>query len=289
MAILLDAGSRIIIQGFTGRVAGTMASRMIEAATPLVGGVTPGKGGQVRFGLPVFDSCHDAVAAAGADCSFNLVPAPFVLDSVFEAIDAGIRLVTVYSDSVPLGDAMRIAHHARARGVVVLGPNAAGAFSPGGANLSDFNDRYIRPGRIGVVTKSGAITHEVAEFIHGLGMGISTAVALGGDGVTATGPDDILARFEADPGTDLVVLIGEIGGRAELSGAARIAGMKTPVVAHILGRSAPPGKSMGHAGALLGAVEENAPGKSAALREAGALVAERFTEVPGLIRRALAA
>lgn len=287
MAILLDADSRIVIQGMTGQVGRLMATRMIEAGTPLLGGVTPGKGGERCLDLAVFGSCADAVAA-GANCAFNVVPAPFVFDSIMEAIEAGIRVVTVYSDSVPLADAMRIAGLARAAGVTVLGPNSAGCFSPGRANLSDFNDRYIRAGRIGVVTKSGAVTHEVAEFVQGLGLGVSTAVALGGDRVTATGHADILELFEADPETDAVVLIGEVGGRSELLAAEVVARMTKPVVAHVLGHSAPPGRAMGHAGALLGSAAESAPAKQAALARAGARIAGTFVAIPEVLEHALA-
>ena len=163
MAILLDASSRIVIQGITGYNGRNTAGRMLEAGTPLVGGVTPGRGGQEVRGLPVFDSCAEAVAALGADASFVSVPAPFVRDACIEAVDAGIRLLAVYTEGVTLIDAIRIIAHAKRRGVTLLGPNSAGCVSPGGANLSDLNDAYLDEGRVGIVSKSGTLTYEVID------------------------------------------------------------------------------------------------------------------------------
>lgn len=287
MAILLDSRSRIIIQGITGTVGRNAAGRMAEAGTPLVAGVTPGRGGGEVAGVPVFDSCHQAVEDLGANASLVVVPAPFCREACLEAIDAGLKLISVYSDRVPVADAMEIAAFARARGAVVLGPNSAGCASPGIANVSDLNDAFLTPGPVGVVTKSGAISYEVAEVLHAQGLGISTAVCLGGDPLLCTSFAEILTLFEADPETRGVVLIGEIGGRSELRAAEVIAGMRTPVVAHVLGRHAPAGKAMGHAGALIGADEENAPGKMRRLAAAGALVAEHFADLGERIGAAL--
>jgi succinyl-CoA synthetase alpha subunit len=288
VAILLDADSRVIIQGITGYVGRNAAGRMREAGTRLVGGVTPGKGGQRVEGVPVFDSCHEAVAATAANASLVLVPAPFCLDACLEAIDAGIGLISVYTDRVPVADAIRLATISRARGSVVLGPNSAGCVSPGLANVSDLNDAFLVPGSIGVVAKSGAITYEVVELLRAEGLGVSTVVCLGGDPVLATVHSDVLERFECDPDTEAVVMIGEIGGRSELKAAEIVQRMRKPVIAHVLGTHAPAGKRMGHAGALIGRDEENAPYKTAALADAGAFIAARFIDIPAALRSAMA-
>jgi succinyl-CoA synthetase alpha subunit len=287
MAILLDADSRIIIQGITGYNGRNTAGRMLEAGTPLVGGVTPGRGGQEVHGLPVFDGCAEAVEALGATASFVSVPAPFVRDACVDAVDAGIGLLTLYTEGVATTDAMCVVAHARRAGATLLGPNSAGCVSPGLANLSDLNDAYLDPGRVGIVSKSGTLTYEVIDGLRRLGLGQRTVVCLGGDPLVGTSHRDILERFEADPGTDAVILIGEIGGRSEIEAAGFVAQMKTPVVAYVAGRHAPPGKRMGHAGALVGSDEENVSGKTAALREAGARIAGRFTDIAATTREAL--
>lgn len=279
MAILVDGGSRIIIQGITGYNGRNIAGRMLESGTPLVGGVTPGRGGDRVHGLPVVVTCHEAVEQLGANASFISVPAPFAEQACAEAVDAGIRVLTVYTEGVPIADAIRMAAHARAWGAVVLGPNAAGCVSPGLANLSDMNDRNLDPGRVGVVSKSGTLACEVVDALRETGMGESTVVCLGGDAVTGTSHRDILERFERDPETDCVVLLGEIGGRGELIAAKFVPQMTKPVVAYIAGRSAPPGKRMGHAGALLLSRNEGAAAKIAALRAAGAVIAPEITDV----------
>lgn len=287
MAILVDVRSRIVIQGMTGTVGRNLAHRLKQAGTPLVGGVTPGRAGMEVEALPIVDSCYEAVGRLGATTSFISVPAAYVLDACLEAIDAGIETIVVYTEGVPVADAIRMAAFARRRGAVVLGPNSAGCVSPGQANLSDLNDVNLDPGRVGIVSKSGTLTYEVIDGLRRLGLGQSTVVCLGGDPVVGTSHGDILERFEADPGTDAVALIGEIGGRSELAAARIIASMRKPVVAYIAGRAAPPGKRMGHAGALLGAADENAPGKVDALRRAGARIAGSVIEVAPLLRRCL--
>jgi succinyl-CoA synthetase alpha subunit len=278
MGILLNADCRLIIQGITGQVGRNAAGRMREAGTPLVGGVTPGRGGQTVEGVPVFDSCHEAVAEVGATGSLVLVPAPFCMDACLEAINAGLGLVSVYTDNVPLADTIRIRAAARTRGAVVLGPNSAGTVTPGVANLSDLNDSFLLPGTVGIVAKSGAITYEVADMVRAQGCGVSSVVCLGGDPVLCTGYREVLERFRADPGTEAVVLIGEIGGGLELLAIDVIADMGKPVIAHVLGRHAPPGKRMGHAGALVGQGDD-ARAKAARLGEAGAVVVENFWQI----------
>jgi succinyl-CoA synthetase alpha subunit len=287
MAILLSARSRIIIQGITGYVGRNAAGRMLEAGTPLVGGVTPGRAGQEVGGVPVFESCAEAVAEVGANASLVLVPAPFCLDACLEAIEAGLELISIYTEGVPIGDAARIAAVARARGAVVLGPNSGGCVAPGIANVSDLNDAFLSPGPVDVVAKSAAITYEVADLLAAAGLGVSSVVCLGGDPLLCTYFREILERFEADAATEAVVMVGEIGGRSELDAAEVVRTMTKPVIAHVLGRHAPPGKRMGHAGALIGDDDENVPGKSAALGAAGALVADRFVDIADRVGHAL--
>ena len=283
MAILVDRHSRIIIQGITGYNGRNAAGRMLEGGTPLVGGVTPGRGGQEVHGVPVFGSCAEAVRECNANASFVSVPPPFVLDACREAIEAGVKLLAIYTEGVAVADAIRVAAHAQEAGAVVLGPNSAGCVSPGQANLSDLNDANLDPGRVGIVSKSGTLTYEVIDGLRQLALGESSVVCLGGDPVTGASHSDILARFEDDPDTHVIVLIGEIGGRSELMAAEFLPGMKTPVVAFIAGRHAPPGRRMGHAGALLGRAEENAPGKRAALERAGAIIADSILDVAPLV------
>jgi succinyl-CoA synthetase alpha subunit len=285
MAILVGRDSRIIIQGITGYNGRNAAGRMLAGGTPLVGGVTPGRGGLKVLGLPVLDSCREAVSELDANASFVSVPAPFVLDACREAIEAGIELLAVYTEGVAVKDTLQIVAQAREHGVVLLGPNSAGCVSPGLANVSDLNDANLDPGKIGIVSKSGTLTYEVIDGLRRLGLGESTVVCLGGDPVVGSDHRDILNCFEADPETEVVVLVGEIGGRSELVAAEFIGSMETPVVAYLAGLHAPPGKRMGHAGALLGGAEENVPAKAAALQAAGAIVARTVLDIAPLVRR----
>lgn len=287
MAILLNRDTRAIIQGMTGKVGRAMAARFLAAGQPLVAGVTPGRGGLEVEGLPIFDSCHEAVAECGVDCSFVTVPAPFALDAVYEAVDAGIRVITLYIENVPVLDAVRLSRYARARGAWVLGPNSAGCASLGLANFSEMDERFLSAGRIGIVAKSGAMCMEAAHYLAQAGHGASTILSIGGDAVLGTYHGDALQMFEADPDTDGVVMVGEIGGRSELDAAPVVARMSKPVVGLVIGRHAPPGRQMGHAGAYQGAAEENFAAKTEALRAAGAWIAEDITGVGDAMRRAL--
>jgi succinyl-CoA synthetase alpha subunit len=287
MGICIGRDDRVIIQGITGRTGRAAAARMAADGTPLVAGVTPGREGVTVEGRPVFGTVHEAVERVGATASFISVPASGILDAALEAVDAGLRTVVIYTEHVPVHDAMHIRGAARRCGTLVLGPNSAGCVTPGEANLSDLDARNLRPGRIGVVSKSGTLTYEVVHGVVGDGEGISSVVCLGGDPVIGTHHDEILDRFDADSATEVVVLLGEIGGRSEIAAAERIARMSKPVVAHIVGWHAPPGKRMGHAGALLASDDESAPEKSRLLREAGATVVRSLVEVaPAAVARA---
>lgn len=288
MAILVDRNSRILIQGITGTNGRNLAGRLIEEGSPIVGGVSPTRAGTEIAGRPVFASCYEAVAETGANASFLSVPAGRALEAALEAIDAGIETLVVYAEGVPILDAMRMSTYARSRGARLIGPNAAGCISPGEANLSDLNALFLKRGRVGVVSKSGTLTYEVIDDLNRHGLGQSTVVCLGGDPVIGLRHRDALVLFEKDPGTDAVVLIGEIGGRSELDAAEFIRTSGKPVVAYIAGRHAPPGKRMGHAGALMGGPEENVPGKAAALRAAGTRVVDSLLNIGDAVRQALA-
>ena len=279
MAVLVGAASRVVIQGITGSTGRVMAERMLADGTCLVAGVTPGKGGQLVGQVPVFESCYAALAETGANASFISVPPPFALEAVLEAIDAGLRLMVVYTEHVPLHDAVVMVAQARAHGATLLGPNSAGCVAPGLTNLSDLNGAYLDAGRIGIVSKSGTLTYEVAAGLRRAGLGESTIVCLGGDEIVGTDHADVLGLFGADPETDGVILIGEVGGRSELLAAEHVARMCKPVVAYVAGRAAPAGKRMGHAGAIIGGDEEGAAAKMTALQRAGATVAATITEV----------
>ncbi len=287
MAILIDRDDRIVIQGITGNVGGNFARRLLQHGTPVGGGVTPGKGGQSVAGVPVYDSVYQARAELGATASLVTVPPAFVKDAVLEAVDAGLSLVVVYTEHTPVHDALEMCRYARVRGTVFLGPNSAGCVSPGRANLSDLNDPNLRQGRVGIVSKSGTMTYEAIDGIQRAGLGESTVVCLGGDPVVGTHYAEVLERFEADPETEAVVLLGEIGGQAEIRAAEVIRRMTKPVVAYVAGRWAPKEKRMGHAGAIVERGQDTAAFKIEALREAGALVADQVTQIGPLVARAL--
>jgi succinyl-CoA synthetase alpha subunit len=287
LAIIVAENSRILIQGITGPTGRAYAQRMVANGTPLVGGVAPGRQGQSVAGVPVFDNVEDAVAATGADAMLSAVRSSLALGAALEALSAGIRTLVVYTENVPLHDAIRMRAYARARGARLLGPNSAGVVSPGKANLADLNDRNLRPGRIGIVSKSGTLTYEVIDDLQARGFGESSVVCLGGDPVIGTSYADVLPLFEADAETDLVVLIGEPGGRLEYDAIATIGSMTKPVVAYIAAQNAPPEKRMGHAGAIYESGDTTAAAKLAAFRAAGCEAVGRVTEVAAAVERAL--
>jgi succinyl-CoA synthetase alpha subunit len=287
VAILVDRTSRILIQGITGPTGRSYAQRMIADGTPLVGGVAPGRAGQEVAGVPVFDSVEDAVAATGADAALSAVRSSLAMGAALEALAAGIRTLVVYTENVPLHDAVRMRAYARARGARLLGPNSAGVISPGKANLADINAANVRPGRIGIVSKSGTLTYEALDDLQARGFGESSIVCLGGDPVLGTTYADILPLFEADAETDLILLIGEPGGRLEYEAIDNIAGMRKPVVAYIAAQNAPPEKRMGHAGAIYDRGDTTAAAKLAAFRAAGCEAVGRVPEIAAAVERAL--
>lgn len=288
MTILVDSESRILVQGITGQTGRLFAEKMVAGGTPIVGGVTPGKGGSTVAGVRVFDSMREAVAATGARAVLSCIAPNYVVDGLYEAVDAGIALVVLYIENIPVHDAIRMCAYAKARGTRILGPNSAGAVSPGRANMSDLNDANLRPGRVGIVSKSGTLTYEVIEELHQHGLGESTVVCLGGDRVIGTHYVDVLRQFEDDPDTDLVVLIGEPGGGLEYPAAAQAAIMRTPVVAYITGQGSPQDARMGHAGAVVGEDERSRPQtKMQAFSSSGLVVAQRVTDIGAIVARTL--
>ena len=281
---------RNLVQGITGTTGRLFAERMAAGGTPIVGGVTPGKGGSEVAGLPVFDTMREAVDRTGADAVLSCIAPGYIVDGLYEVVEARIPLAVLYIENIPVHDAIKMCAYAKARGTRILGPNSAGAVSPGQANLADLNDANLRPGRIGIVSKSGTLTYEVIDEIHQHGFGESTVVCLGGDRVIGTNYVEVLRLFEDDPETDLVILIGEPGGGLEYPAAAYAATMRTPVIAYITGQGSPQDARMGHAGAVVGDDERSRPqSKMRAFAAAGLAVAPRVTDIGELVARGLSA
>lgn len=278
MAILLNEQTRVVIQGITGRIGRFHAEEMIDYGTNVVGGVTPGKGGQTALGLPIFNTMKQAVAQTGAEASIVFVPPPFAADSIMEAADAGIRFCVCVTDGIPTQDMMRVKRYMRRyrldQAMLLTGPNCAGTISPGRAMLGIMPGHIYLPGRVGVIGRSGTLGYEAAAQLKDLGIGISTSVGIGGDPVNGSNFRDHLELFAADDETDAVLMIGEIGGPQEVAGAHYVRDhMTKPVVAYIAGLSAPKGRQMGHAGAIVSAVGDSAQEKVAALTAAGITMA----------------
>jgi len=285
MAILVNGNSRVIVQGITGGAGSFHTKRMIEYGTDIVGGISPGKGGQVVEGKPVFDTCFDAVEHTGADTSVIFLSAKFVKAAAVEAIRAGIKFVVVIPEHIPILDMMRIRKEAVEYGARVLGGNTAGIITPGEANLGIMPDIAFSPGRVGTVSRSGSITYYIADTLTRAGYGETTCVGLGGDPVLGSTFDEILQLFEEDDNTGAVVLTGEIGGVYEERAADQISKMKTPVLAMIGGVFAPPGKRMGHAGAIVEGTMGTADSKLRTLERAGAHIARTFNDIPEILSR----
>jgi succinyl-CoA synthetase alpha subunit len=284
MTVLVDRDTRVVVQGITGHQ-GTVHTRQMKLfGSSVVAGVTPGKAGTEVEGVPVFQSVREAVAATGANASCIFVPAPGAKDALVEAVDAGIPLAVVVTEHIPFHDMLVMYHYARSKGARIIGPNCPGIASPGKAKVGIIPNVVFRPGRVGVISRSGTLTYEIVNGITEHGLGQSTCIGLGGDPVVGTSFVDALPLFEADPETDLIVMVGEIGGTAEEDAADYIRHHVTkPVVAYIAGRSAPPGKRMGHAGAIITRGRGTAATKVAALEAAGAKVARFPYEIPDLV------
>lgn len=288
MTILVGKNSRILIQGITGQTGRLIAEKMVAYGTPIVGGVTPGRGGSRVADVPVFSSVREAVAASGANAVLSCIAPAYIVDGLYEVVGAGIPLAVLYIENIPVHDAIRMCAYARARGTRILGPNSAGVVSPERANMSDLNDANLRAGRVGIVSKSGTLTYEVIEELHRHGLGESTVVCLGGDRVIGTNYVEVLRLFEDDPDTDLVVLVGEPGGGLEYAAAAQAASMRTPVIAYITGQGSPRDARMGHAGAVVGDDERSRPqNKMRAFSSAGIEVASLVTDIGAMVAHRL--
>ena len=270
MSVFVHKDSRVIIQGLTGQHATFHAEEAMQNGTTIVGGVTPGKGGQTHLDLPVFDTVEQAVSETGADVSGIFVPPPFAADAIMEALEAGIGVVVVIADGIPVQDMVRVKRFAADRNAIIIGPNTPGIITPGGCKVGIMPSHIYTPGRIGVVSRSGTLNYEAVQQMTALGMGQSTSVGIGGDPVNGTDFVTVLRAFEADPETDAVIMIGEIGGQQEVE-AARWAreNMSKPVVGFVAGVSAPPGRRMGHAGAIISGESDTANAKMDRMEDLG--------------------
>jgi succinyl-CoA synthetase alpha subunit len=284
VAIIVDSSTRLVVQGITGREGSFHAARNKHYGTNVVAGVTPGKGGEDVEGIPVFDSVREAVAAREANAAMVFVPARFAADAVYEAVDAGIETIVCITEGIPAHDMLRVYNYIRPRGITMLGPNCPGVLSPGKANVGIIPAEIFGEGPVGLVSRSGTLTYQIGHELTQLGIGQSTIVGIGGDPVVGSSFVDVLAKFEEDRETEFVVMVGEIGGAEEEKAAAFIeAEMTKPVVAYIAGFTAPPGKTMGHAGAIISGSVGTAQAKKEALEAHGVRVGTNPTEVARLV------
>lgn len=293
MAILIDENTRIVVQGFTGKTGTFHAQDMISYGSNVVAGVTPGKGGQRHLGLPVFNTVKEAVQQVGADASIIFVPPAFAADSIMEAAGAGIKYCVAITDGIPTQDMMTVKNFLRRfpiqERMVLTGPNCAGTISPGRAMLGIMPGHIYLPGDVGIVGRSGTLGYEAADQMRTLGIGISTSVGIGGDPIIGSSHRDILERFEEDPETKVVVMIGEIGGPQEVeAGIFARENMTKPVVAYIAGLTAPEGRRMGHAGAIISSAGESAAEKVAALRNLGVTISPTPSAIGDTVAAVLA-
>jgi succinyl-CoA synthetase alpha subunit len=290
VSIFIDNNTRLLVQGITGRDGSFHAKQMIEYGTCVVAGVTPGKGGQkFESSVPIFDTVSEAVRETGANTSVIYVPPIFAADAIMEAADAGIKLVVAITEGVPVLDMTKVYPYVKERGARLIGPNCPGLITPGRSKVGIIPGRICTPGNIGVVSRSGTLTYEVVYQLTRAGLGQSTCVGIGGDPINGTNFIDCLAAFEADRGTDAVAMMGEIGGTDEQDAARFIKEhMKKPVVGFIAGQTAPPGRRMGHAGAIISGSSGTAAEKIAAFEQAGMSVAKRPKDFVDLLRQRLA-
>src|SRR5438105_4430560 len=283
MAIIVDRDTRLVVQGLTGSEGRFHGLRNRNYGTQVVAGVTPGKGGQDVEGIPVFNTVAESVEDAGANTSLIFVPARFATDAIYESVDAGIKTVICITEHIPAHDMLRVYTYIRAKGVTMIGPNCPGVLSPGKGNVGIIPAEIFREGGVGLVSRSGTLTYQIGHELTQLGLGNSTIVGIGGDPVVGSSFIDVLARFEADDETELVVMVGEIGGAEEEKAAEFIgAEMTKPVVGYIAGFSAPPGKTMGHAGAIISGTAGTAEGKKEALEAHGVRVGTTPTDAAQL-------
>ncbi len=280
MSILVDSDTLVLCQGFTGSQGTAHSTQMLEYGTKLVGGVTPGKGGQRHLGLPVFNTVKEAARATGATVSMVMVPPPFAADSILEAVDAGLELIVCITEGIPVLDMLKVKAKLKESKSRLIGPNCPGILTPEGCKIGIMPSSIFMKGKVGIVSRSGTLTYEAVKETTDAGYGQSTCVGIGGDPVQGTGFVDVLELFEQDPQTEAVVMVGEIGGTAEQEAAAFIKEhMTKPVVSYIAGASAPPGTRMGHAGAIISGGSATAAAKRQALKEAGVQVVDTAADI----------
>jgi succinyl-CoA synthetase alpha subunit len=280
MSILVNNSTRVLVQGFTGSQATLHSEQAIEYGTNIVGGVTPGKGGQTHLGLPVFDTVHEAMEKVQPNAALIFVPAPFCKDSILEAADAGIELIICITEGVPTLDMLVVKEKIDQLGITLIGPNCPGVITPGEAKLGIMPGSIHKPGSIGIISRSGTLTYEAVKQTTDLGMGQSSCVGIGGDPIPGSSFIDILKLFEADDQTKAIVMVGEIGGSAEEEAAEYIKNNVTkPVISYIAGQTAPPGKRMGHAGAIIAGGKGTAADKISKLKECGVEIADSLVDI----------
>ncbi|VXD20666.1 succinate--CoA ligase subunit alpha [Marinoscillum sp. 108] len=289
MSVLVNKNSKIIVQGFTGTEGTFHATQMIEYGTNVVGGVTPGKGGQSHLDKPVFNTVKDAVDATGADVSIIFVPPAFAADAIMEAADAGIKVIITITEGIPVKDMMKAKPYAIARGAKLVGPNCPGVITPGEAKVGIMPGFVFKKGNIGIVSKSGTLTYEAADQVVKAGLGITTAIGIGGDPIIGTSTKDAVQLLMEDPETEGIVMIGEIGGNYEAEAAKWIKenGNKKPVVGFIAGQTAPPGRRMGHAGAIIGGADDTAAAKMKIMAANGIHVVNSPADIGEVMKKAL--
>jgi len=288
MSILVNKNSKVVVQGFTGGEGTFHATQMIEYGTNVVGGVTPGKGGQEHLGKPVFNTVADAVAKAQADTSIIFVPPPFAADAIMEAADAGIKVIVAITEGIPTADMVKVKEYLSDKDCRMIGPNCPGIITPGEAKIGIMPAFIFREGRVGVISKSGTLTYEAVDQLTKAGLGQSTAIGIGGDPIIGTSTKDAVKLFMEDPDTDGIVMIGEIGGSMEAEAAEWIKENGTkPVVGFIAGQTAPKGKRMGHAGAIIGGADDTAEAKMRIMRECGIHVVESPAEIGAKMKELL--
>ena len=281
MSVLVDKNSRIIVQGFTGKEGTFHSTQMIEYGTKIVGGVTPKKGGQTHLGLPVFNSVADAIKETNANTSIIFVPPAFAANAIIEAADAGIKVIIAITEGIPVRDMIRVNNHIKDIDTVLVGPNCPGVITPDEAKVGIMPGFIFKKGRVGIVSKSGTLTYEAADQVVKQGLGISTAIGIGGDPIIGTTVRDALMLFVNDPETEIIVLIGEIGGQLEADAAKwyHESNSKKPVIGFIAGETAPSGRTMGHAGAIVGGADDTAAAKKRILRESGIHVVDSPAQI----------
>ena len=281
MSVLVNKDSKIIVQGFTGSEGTFHAEQMIEYGTNIVGGVTPGKGGQEHLGKPVFNTVSEAVEKVGADTTIIFVPPAFAADAIMEAADAGIKVIITITEGIPVADMVMVANYIKSRDCRLIGPNCPGVITPGEAKVGIMPGFVFKKGNVGIVSKSGTLTYEAADQVVRQGLGITTAIGIGGDPIIGTTTKEAVELLITDPETQCVVMIGEIGGQLEADAAQwyKASGSKKPVVGFIAGETAPAGRTMGHAGAIVGGSDDTAQAKKRIMRECGIHVVDSPAEI----------